>query len=235
MLVHQGFEDFTTIIAQEDHYSDTQKIFYRSGVPFPIFNGVFEKTSSELSKEEIEACIKKMHGLPFVWWTDNKILEDYDFVFGGKMSGITLEIQAKIEKSVLDIHKVESDEELQLFVQICCEVFEMSHLTDDFYRLNQHPSMTHFIAYVDGEAAGAVSLTTGELMAGIWNLATTARFRRQGIGSALVQEALHEAQSRSYTKAMAILMPEGMAAKLFEQQGFVEEVELPFFVYGVSS
>src|SRR5690606_26345182 len=78
----------------------------------------------------------------------------------------------------------------------------------------------HFFAVRDGRLVAATSLFTGAGGAGIYGVATTLAARGQGLASALVSHALHEARAAGYR--IATLQSSEMGYHLYRRMGFQE-------------
>lgn len=80
--------------------------------------------------------------------------------------------------------------------------------------------MRHFIAWVDGVAAGAASLFCWEGLAGIYNMCTLPAYRSQGVASALLARVIREAQAAGNEGIALVPTPAGR--RLYERFGFRE-------------
>lgn len=206
----------------EDHL---QTIIYCSGIDFAPCNGVISDTANDApTKNEIEQMIefftdKKM---PFIWWSTAKILENYDFEYGGSLTGIALSLPEylRFKPSKTLIKVVQSEADLKTFTEISAISTGMTkNAESQFLAVNEaikkQDNHVHFLAYLNETPVGVATLTTHSHSAGVWNLATLPEYRKKGIGQALVEAALIEAKKRHYNQVMAILMPKGMAWGIF--------------------
>ena len=252
--VMQGRLDFfrsdsvCSLLPNAEFQDTDQNALYASGMDYACCNGVIEKNQSRIpTDDEIDRVIEffSSKGLPFIWWTEAKLLETKGFQFGGTLTGIALDISQAIPSdsevlSHLEIKIVESEEELSLFSELAANGFGMNpKAAGQFLAINasvmKQGEAVHFLAYFNETLVGTVTLSTSKLSAGIWNLVTLPEYRKHGIGVALVRATLIEAQRRQYGQVMAILMPKGMAWGLFTKLGFKEACSFPFYVYGVSA
>lgn len=80
--------------------------------------------------------------------------------------------------------------------------------------------MRHFIAQVDGVAAGAASLFCWGGLAGIYNMCTLPAYRSQGVASALLTRLIQEALAAG-SEGIA-LVPTPAGRRLYERFGFRE-------------
>ena len=67
-------------------------------------------------------------------------------------------------------------------------------------------------------------------MAGLYDVHVLEEFRRRGIGTALVQAALRQAQRLGHTAA--VLGASGMGLSVYARLGFCEVCKLSFWKYG---
>jgi len=88
----------------------------------------------------------------------------------------------------------------------------------------------HFSATLDGLPVGETTLLSGATLAGLYDVEVLERFRRRGIGSALVHAALRHGKKLGY-RAVA-LGATGMGASVYAQAGFREVCTLSFWKYG---
>ena len=88
----------------------------------------------------------------------------------------------------------------------------------------------HFSATQDGVPVGETTLLSGATVAGLYDVDVLERFRRRGIGSALVHVALRHGKKLGYRAA--VLGVTGMGASVYARAGFREVCKLSFWKYG---
>jgi len=88
----------------------------------------------------------------------------------------------------------------------------------------------HFVASLEGKPIGETTLCCGAGVAGIYGVEVLEEFRRRGIGTALVQAALRQAQQLGH--ATAVLGATGMGLGVYARLGFREVCKLSFWKYG---
>jgi GNAT superfamily N-acetyltransferase len=88
----------------------------------------------------------------------------------------------------------------------------------------------HFLASVDGRPVGETTMLEGSGVAGIYDVEVLEKFRRRGIGSALVDAALRHGRKLGYPTA--VLGATGMGSKMYARVGFRELSKLSFWKYG---
>ncbi len=91
-------------------------------------------------------------------------------------------------------------------------------------------TLWHFSARMDGKHIGETTLLTGLDCAGIYDVEVLEKFRRQGIGSALIDAALRHARKLGYPAA--VLGATGLGSRLYQSAGFRVVGKLSFWKYG---
>jgi len=89
----------------------------------------------------------------------------------------------------------------------------------------------HFSASMDGKPVGETTLCIGAGVAGIYDVTVREKFRRRGIGTALVHSALTLARNHLGYHA-AVLGATGMGSRVYARVGFREVGKLSFWKYG---
>lgn len=181
---------------------------------------------------------------PFIWWSNAKILEKYNFQFGGELLGIVRDLPKDpidtTTPSQITIQPVQSADQLHQFSEIFGIAFQLVAKTSpQLHRISQAAmeagKQIHFIAYCEEKPVGTVTLSTSPDAAGIWNLGTLPDYRKHGIGRALIKAAMAKAQELGHKHVMAILMPKGMAHGIFNKLGFQDVRPFPFYVHGIAA
>lgn len=227
---------------------DTAKglFYYSSGIDYAPCNGVINNREHIPSENEINNAIEFFHNckVPFIWWTSEKILEQKGFQLGGSLTGIALDTLEKIPNqelsSQIKIKTVSSKEDLNIFANLVINASGLDPICLKQLQAVSGAAMhygkqIHFIALIDDNPIGGVTLSTSNSTAGIWNLGTLPEYRKRGVATALVCAALLEAKKLQYNQVIAILMPKGMAWTLFTKLGFKEVCQFPFYVYGAEA
>ena len=88
----------------------------------------------------------------------------------------------------------------------------------------------HFAPSLEGKPVGETALCCGAGVAGIYDVEVMEAFRGRGIGTALVQAALRQAQELGH--AAAVLGATGMGLGVYARLGFREVCKLSFWKYG---
>jgi len=88
----------------------------------------------------------------------------------------------------------------------------------------------HYIARLDGEPVGALSLFLGQEAAGIYNVEVAPARQRRGVGTAMTRAVLEEARRLGYR--VGVLAPTRESRSMYERLGFVLHLQaLPMFWY----
>ena len=89
----------------------------------------------------------------------------------------------------------------------------------------------YFAANVNGKPVGETTLCAGAGVAGVYDVVVLEKFRRRGIGTALVYAALSEARERLGYRA-AVLAATGLGLGVYARLGFRKVCQLSFWKYG---
>lgn len=249
--VIEGREDFfrnMTIYSpspMKSFQKNATRATYFSDADFPLYNGVLEEDlGSDLKDSDIEEVVLffKSRQRSFCWWTSSKKLESKGFKLGGIMKGVALDISQRLPipsaiPDGLKIKIVQTEAQLHEFCRICTAVPRMgTHMIKHYENVcgltMKQNEQLHFLAYLNDIPVATLTLTLSNESAGIWNAATLAEYRKNGIFTALVHAALLEANKRQYYLVTALLMPKGMAWGVFQGFGFKEVCTFPFYLYG---
>ena len=221
---------------------------YCTGFDYAPSNGIFEtKKDSNLQNEEIEEITSffTRRGLPFVWWGSNKRLKNFGFEFGGVMKGVSADLSEEalyddfLSKNI-SIKKASTEEDFQAFSEVLKIGFGLSeNVADQFVTMNQSSAaceeQIHYLALIDQEVVGTITLASIEDSAGVWNGTTLPEYRKRGVATALLATAMQDAVKLGYCQVMGILMPEGLAFNLCSNFGFQEICDFPFYIHGATA
>jgi GNAT superfamily N-acetyltransferase len=88
----------------------------------------------------------------------------------------------------------------------------------------------HFVARLDEQVVGETALCAGADVAGIYDVEVLDKFRRRGIGTALVFAAVRHAKELGHSAA--VLGATGMGFGVYARVAFREVCKLSFWKYG---
>ena len=80
------------------------------------------------------------------------------------------------------------------------------------------PTIRHYLAYVDQDAAACATIMITDSVAGVWNVGTLRPFRRQGLAATLLSQALAEAAADGCIESVLVASP--MGRSLYEEMGY---------------
>lgn len=219
------------------------EIIGSTGMMYSGFNSVMEKDNDRSPSEKEIASAKEFFfakKLPFGWWTASKNLEDHGFILEGVCTGVARDIsempQMPIMQAALKITIVNTFADLITFTAIASKNFTLNEQVEkewlQFFAATMNPDeQIHFLALWDGVPVGTVTLTTFGPGAAIWNLTTLPKYRKRGIGTALVYAAIFEAKKKKFNQIMAIVSPEKLSLGIFKKFGFQEFGKFPYYLY----
>lgn len=224
---------------------------YFSGCEFPFFNGVFNNYNNQApylkdNLASITHFFSENHK-PFIWWwlqnteIPSDVKSELD-VNGFQCLGDYLGIAARLDQVNLNfnnnnvkINRVISSDEYNSFLDIICEVFQLSDsvkndLGSMYQSYGTNGKFIHYLAlYGNKPIATVTSYINGKTL-GLYNGATLPNFQKNGACSHLIQNAIKEAMNQGCDYAVAQLMAPGMAKGLTEKIGFKHYCTLlPFF------
>ena len=117
-----------------------------------------------------------------------------------------------------------------MLVPLTTELRQRRHLGRKTMAQSRPQRIWCFSAAVDGVPVGEAMLCQGAGVGGIYNVEVREKFRRRGLGSALIQAAL--TQARGLGLRIAVLSATGMGHALYTRFNFREVGKLSFWKYG---
>lgn len=211
------------------------------GVPVPLFNHVyFTRLAGE---ENIDTRIEEVVGsfaereVPFMWSVGpftqpNELgarLESRGLSRVDELPGMAVDLQAIGEDisfpSELAIEQVSDTEVLKECIEVMRVGFELPELTSDVFfevltavGLTEESPWRSYVGRLDGEAVAASALVLAAGVAGIYNVATLPKARRQGLGAAMTLAALHDGRELGYR--IGVLQSSAMGFGVYCRLGF---------------
>jgi ribosomal protein S18 acetylase RimI-like enzyme len=211
------------------------------GVPFPLFNHAY---FTRLAKEEdIDARIGAVvgsfseHGVPFMWSvgpftqpTDlGERLESRGLSRPDELPGMAVDLRAIKEDvsspSALAVERVSDHETLRECIEVQRVGFEMPEFTSEVFfdvftdvGLREESPWRSYVGRLEGEVVAASTLVLAAGVAGIYNVATLPKARRQGLGGALTLAALRDACELGYR--IGVLQSSAMGFGVYRRLGF---------------
>lgn len=147
-------------------------------------------------------------------------------------TALAIDIQAaqtrQPQPAGLTFQEIEDSATLKLKLAIEQEGFEMPEaVTQDYYAsylasgFGKGSMWHHYIGWLHHEPVAIASLLLQAGVAGIYGVATREKVRKQGIGAAITQHMLYEAQKAGYRIAM--LSPSEMSERIYRRLGFQDQ------------
>jgi GNAT superfamily N-acetyltransferase len=225
----------------ELHGAPDTRWYITPKVPFPLFNHVY---FSSLSQEEgTEAKIEEVkqhfaaHQVPFMWSVGpftrpsdlGARLESYGLAHADDLPGMAVDLQALNEDipfpAELAIERVSDAEMLKNYIEVLRVGFEMpGFVSEGFFELctavglTEESPLRNYVGRLEGEVVTTTSLALVAGVAGIYNVATLPKVRRQGLGAATTLAALLEARQLGYR--IGILQSSAMGMSVYRGLGF---------------
>lgn len=217
-----------------------QSMWYLSGSEFPLFNGVFNKTSlDETNTKSYFSNFTQFflnQGTPFTWWWTSQEpvptfiqqeLEAHGFNSLGIYECLAVQldtIQLMDIPDYIDVKEVSSAQDYDLFIQIIGDVFHLSEAIKlDFKNMlrayGKNELFRHYLGYCDGQAVTTMTSYIKDDVVGLYTGATLEKFQKQGVASAVGQFAMADAIKNGCEIAVTQLMAPGMAKGVCEKMG----------------
>ncbi|HLJ33652.1 MAG TPA: GNAT family N-acetyltransferase [Ktedonobacteraceae bacterium] len=223
-------------------HNEPELLWFLSGIPFHLANGIVRAHFSPDSEEEIlNERLKQLtsYGVPMAWLIGpstrpsdlGSYLERHGWSPDDEAPGMALDLHRLDEHLSLPprliIEHVNDEEMLKTWLRVMVVGSELPEeglalLLDVVTRCGfKHDTAVHYyLGMLDGRPVATSLLYTGGGVAGIYNVATVPEARRQGIGSALTLAPLLDARAWGYR--IGILQSTAMGLNLYRRLGFKE-------------
>jgi len=245
----EGFATIASYMPQASWREGREALTFRSGIPFPLFNGVFRAqlggADTKAKIEEIMAEFKE-GGVPMIWWTGpatapaglGEELEGAGLQHSAEMPGMAVDLEELTEfpsPPGLTIERV-TDKSLKAYCEVLVKGFGMPDIVgatflDVFSRTDLGGELPWrlYLGRLEGEpvATSACALVAG--VAGIYNVSTVGEARRGGIGATMTLAPLIEARALGYRAA--ILHSSEMGVNVYRGLGFREYCRVSHYVW----
>jgi GNAT superfamily N-acetyltransferase len=247
------FELFTACrgLPQAEVHDDPDMLWTVTNVPFPLFNSVFR---ARLQPQNVDAVIEatlrryKARNVPMLWWTGpttrpenlGAYLEAHGLVNEeGDSPGMAVDLRVLNESlhrpPGLEIELVNDAESLRKWSEAVTAAAPMPELVakpmfDFFITLGfgKASPVRNYYGRLSGEGVATSSLFFGAGVAGIYNVATLPKVRRQGIGNAMTLEPLCEARALGYR--IGVLISSQLGVGVYRKLGFREYCKIGQYV-----
>lgn len=221
-----------------------------TGVWDNTFNGVVRAQLSEANADrvidEVAKRFRERH-VPHLWFlnidsrpTDlAQQLETHGWVRLREGVGMAIDLSAIAEPfpppQGLTVERVVDEEGVALWgtFHLYLENDQRDEVRERLYislGLSGDQRLRHYIARLNGEPAGALSLFLGQEAAGIYNVEVADHLRRRGVGTAMTRWVLEEV--RRLGSRVGVLGPTPESRSMYERLGFVlHRQALPLYWY----
>lgn len=235
------FEAYASLgrLSGNDLYDGPDHIRLYTGVPYPLFNGVFR---ARLAPGDIDGTIQRLlkhfvdRNVPMLWWTGPATrpsdlgtqLLAHGLTHAWDSPGMAVDLEALAEGPVppgLTVTRVDDTEALRAWTRPFGAGFRFPDVVvaaafEFFSRDGFGPraAWCHYLGWKDGQPVACSSMFLAAGVAGIYGVSTTPKARRQGIGAALTVAPLREALAIGYR--IGILQSSAIGLGVYRQIGF---------------
>lgn len=222
-----------------------------SDVPFPLFNSVLD---AQLSEANVEATVIGLlapyvdRAVPMTWWTGPstrpaglpKVLERQGLASLASSACMSLDLDGFVPRARriagFRIERVwnrglAEDWSRAVSVSFRFPSFAIAPYTDAMIRFGFGPDapFEHWVGYLDGTPVASASLFRCAGVAGLYNVATLPSAQGRGIGRAMTEAPLREAQGEGF--ALAIVQASAAGYPLYVELGFEQDGSIDQYVW----
>ncbi|HSD83934.1 MAG TPA: GNAT family N-acetyltransferase [Anaerolineae bacterium] len=233
------------------YQDDADLAWFISDVSHPLFNGVIHArlTSDRLDGRVRESVMRfKAQNKPMLWWTGpatrphnlgsalcaNGLLHLMD------TPGMAVDLETLNKDLTLNpaltVKRVNSPDEVKQWLEPYAASFELPRkIVPQLYEamlkvgLDEAGSLHHYLGLLNGEAVGSSTLYLAAGVAGVYNVGTLPRMRRQGVGTAMALTPLCAAHERGYR--IGILHATEQGYPIYRRLGFKEFCTIGQYLY----
>jgi GNAT superfamily N-acetyltransferase len=215
---------------------------YRSDLPHPLLNGVLRLRGRRVA-DVLPGVRRRLDGTNWLWWagadSDPEVADDL------RAAGATeVETRAVLALSVdrlpetpwpagLRVDRVHGPAEVAEFTESYAPSLGLADTAvaatadREINRTTGYDDMIRFAARIDGRVVGTAGLSVSNGVAGVYTVATDARYRRRGIGGAVVGAALRAARYRGLRVATLQAGPD--SEPVYRRMGFAKVSDYRLF------
>jgi GNAT superfamily N-acetyltransferase len=231
-------------------YREEESLFFFTGKPLALCNGVIRFESSE---QEADRRIQEItreareRGVPMTWLLGlaprpadlRERLKAHGWTPDEKVAGMAIELEPdeaaeRILPAGIQIAEVTDNEMMQIWLDVFCRGFGLPEIVRDVFFGLYHTygfigsaSLCYLLGTQDGWPVGTSLLSFRGGLAGVYAVATPPEARKQGVGTAMTQAAMQVAYARGYR--VATLQATAMGLNVYRRLGWREY--LPFETY----
>ena len=225
--------------------------WFTSDMAHPLFNGILH---ARLAPDRLDARIReivamfKSQNKACLWWTGPATRPDNlsDHLRAGGLlhlddtPGMAVDLEALNPdlpvNPAVTVKRVSQPDDLKQWVDPFAANFEIPRkLVPQLYTsmtklgFDEQGTLHNYLGLLNGEVVGTSTLYLGAGVAGIYDVGTLPRARRQGVGTALTLTPLRLARERGYR--IGILHASEMGYPIYRRIGFKEFCTLSHYLY----
>ncbi len=246
------FEDAVNLTNEPNSviFKDSKFTKIYSGANLPFFNSIFDISFSGQDLESFLESLEKEQkhlGIPLTLWAEDEMPQflKRNYKTPGPNFGMVLDVDKanlSLKKPGIDIVKVETEQQVDRFIDIYVHVFGFQSQIDFFRKLfleilhSQSPPWINYLGILNGKAVGCSSLTltrddTGRLLGGFYNAAVKPDARGKGIATAMACQRVRDAKELGIDYVSIILMADAMARGYCKKMGFKDICQItPYLI-----
>lgn len=242
--LYNSFAKWTHVELHDDH----DMLWSISDIPFPLFNAILRARLSN-PKSSIEAAIARgrQRNVPLLWWTGpysqptdlGDDLKAFGFV-SEESIGMAADLNSLPQDMTIPpglvIERVRDTKTMEKWCRPFCIGYEWPDFVGEAFLdlsmsigLDSQSVFRHYIGLLNGEPVATSSMFLGAGVAGIYNVATVPKVRRQGIGANMTLHPLHEARTLGYKAS--ILHSSPLGRNVYPKLGFREYCKIKQYVW----
>ncbi len=247
--------DFTTGVPEpyvSELYRGADMMRCYTGIPRPIFNGVYalrfdEQDLEKKVRETVEFF--RSNSVPHMWWVGPSSTAGIDkLLFGHGLMKLDWDtaamaidlhqleesrLQELSERSGAEVKRVSTEEDIDKWASVVGGAFENDELTYEIFHsihrtLLEKEACSFFLAEIDGEPVGSSSSALRAGVVGIYNVGTLEEHRGKGIGQLVSLTALLEGRNHGYE--IGILSSTEPGYNVYQKLGFKEYFRYRLYV-----
>ena len=225
---------------------------WHTAVSHPWFNGILStQPPAEDAAQTVRdtlAYFQSRDVASFTWWlapqlepaTWSQHLLPHGFQYDDHTPGMAMDLAALPPpvQHPLTIRQVEDRHTLAEWARTFIRGYEIPEAMTPVFlalidSLGTNPPFRHYLGSLNGKPVAASTMFVGAGVAGIYNVATLAEARGQGIGSAMTLIPLYEARDMGYRAG--VLQSSEMGYRVYQRLGFQKLCQMDHFYWQVQS
>ncbi len=227
-----------------------ESVRWISGIRYPLWNGIW---GAQFTGDNIDSAIEnalapfKVSKMPMFWWLGPSArpvdlgahLQSHGLADTGRLRGMAIELKDLTDSRLptrLEIERVGDLSALDAYMRAWrmdapVPRREAEHAFRSFAGLgfDADSMVEHYVGWLDGEPVACCTLRYAAGVVGLYNLCTSPARRGQGIGAAVVMNALRAAKRLGLQ--IAVLEAATRTVDFYRRLGFVEQCRVDVFAW----